>query len=80
MLFHQIRNSPAYQMIIARLLCSEDCSPEAVNASGMDHWFRLCVKLGSDLTPLETLVCALRLFLYAASLAYFAPALLKAEA
>lgn len=79
-LFHEILNNPAYRMIINRLVCADQFSPETLNAPGMDRWFRLCVLLGSSLTPLETLMCSFRLFLYAASLAYFSPAGLEHEA
>lgn len=79
-LCHEISNNPAYRMIIERLVCADEFSPETLNVAGMDRWFRLCIQMGSSLTPLETLICSFRLFLFAASLAYFSQVRFEREA
>lgn len=77
---HEILNNPAYRIIIDRLACVDEFSPETLNVPVMVRWFRSCIRMGSSLTPLETLICSFRLFLFAASLAYFSPARLEHEA
>lgn len=79
-LCHEISNNRAYRMIIDRLMCVDDFIPETLNVAGLDRWLRLCIQVGSSLTPLETLICSFRLFLYAASLASFSPARFEREA
>lgn len=79
-LFSQILKDPVYWKVLDRVLSTHGVCLEKLNTARMDLWIRLCIALGSNLTPFETFLCSLRLFLYAASLAYFAPARFEPDA